>query len=123
MSSVAQNRTFRRTTGNVSVFDPTQTRKFLVSLCEDIKRVAKEEDVGGRVEVQIVDTSPTSFHAEVQFIELDGGSGSETPLDAFRMVVKKRHYDHNIVSLTNMETGEEFIMQADPNVVLAWLSY
>jgi hypothetical protein len=100
-----------------------QIRKFLTELCERVEKTAKEEEFEGRVEWKIVDTSPTSFHAEIQFIELDGASGSETPLDSYRMVIKKRYYDHNIVSLTNTETSEEFIMQADPRLVISWLSF
>jgi hypothetical protein len=123
MTATAQNQTFRRTTGNGTIVDPAVIRKYLADLCEQIAKVAKEDDVGGRIESRIIDISPTSFYAEIRFVELDGASGEETPFDVYRMVVKKRYYEHCMVSLTNLETGQERIIEADPSWIVACLTY
>lgn len=125
IQTATPNRTFRRTFGNGNgenvPVDPAQIRKFLTDLCEQVEKTCQNEEYEGRVEWKIVDVSPTSFHAEIRFIEvLDG---ADNPLTAYKMVVSKRYYDHNIVRMTNLETQEVFVLQADPRVIVAWLNF
>lgn len=91
---------------------------FLKKLAVDIVQACLDEEMGGNIGWRVKDLSPDLVCVEISYSEDDGDS-----FRAFHMFVSKRYFSRNMVRLQDMATDQSIVMQADPNLILAWLSF
>jgi hypothetical protein len=98
-------------------------KTFLQELLVEIVEVCTKEEYDGKVKGSVIDLAPLVACAELSFVP-DPQEG-ETPeiLPTYRMFVSKRYFSNNMVRLMDTQTREMFVMQADPRIILHWLTY
>ena len=125
--AVAPERQLRRTFGSFQPMTPEQVREnaktFLEEFAPSIVDTCQDKQYDGEVRWSLVNPKPNVVAVEITYVPTVHEGEAPEILPTFQMVVAKRHLGHNMVRLTDKETGEHFFMQADPRLVLAWLAY
>ena len=91
---------------------------FLKQISNVIQTACTDNLEEGLVSWQVKEISPEFICIELKYIEED-----DTDFPTFHMFVSKRYFNNNMVRLHNITTDESHVMQADPKLILAWMSF
>lgn len=90
---------------------------FLEQLSNQIQAKCTEHQLDGSISWKIKELSPDFSCIEIGYKEDD----EEFPV--FKMSLSNRYRCKNMVCLQNIKTKVPHYMQADPELILAWLSF
>ena len=90
---------------------------FLKQLGDQVQSVCDGYLEDGSVSWQPKELSPELVCVEIKYEE----DGADWPV--FHMFVSKRDFSRNMVRLHNTVTDESHVMQAEPKLILSWISF
>ena len=98
-------------------------KAFLIEFAKSVVDKHNEEQMEGQVLVVEKYLSPELFCIEIQYQEYVDADKFTAEFDKFHMFVSRRHLMVNMVHLDNCRTGQQTFMEAEPALILAWLSF
>ena len=92
--------------------------KFLKQLSNDTQTACTDNIEEGQVSWNVKELSPDFMCVEITYRE---DENEDFPV--FHMSVSSRYRGNNMICLHNVSTKKSHYMQADPELILAWLSF